>query len=73
MAGHKTSTTGIDAIWSSRTITAHKSRSNFPGDGDHGIIQVDFDMKIDKPCGHQWRFSHVAKPIETVPQDEQVS
>ena len=73
VAGHKTSTTGIDAIWSSRTITAHKSRSNFPGDGDHGIIQVDFDMKIDKPCGHQWRFSHVAKPIETVPQDEQVS
>jgi len=73
VAAHQKSSYPIDAIWSSHETPVMHARSYVPGDGDHSIAEAAFSLRIEKAKEQQFRFSHVRKTSEVVPENPQVS
>ena len=63
-AGHNSSRFPIDGIWSSQDLLAVNAFSEQPGDGDHSLAEVHWNVQTQKPAGQQFRFAHTRKLAE---------
>lgn len=71
-AGHTRSSCPIDGIWVSPKLDVVSAHHNKPGDGDHGIAEVSFDLQIPRIQERLWRFSHTPKIVFPENLDPQV-
>ena len=63
-AGHNSSRFPIDGIWSSLDLRPTAAFSWQPGDGDHSLAEVHWEVQTQKPGRQQFRFAHTRKMAE---------
>lgn len=63
-AGHSSSRLPIDGLWSSQDLRPAAAFSWQPGDGDHFLAEVHWEVQKQKSGRQQFRFAHTKKVAE---------